>query len=203
MLKDLLQSTRSYRSFAPGVTIPQELLKKWVDATRLAPSGINLQVLKYRIVTDRDECTALLGYTKWAGKLKDLKLPPPAHEPTAYIVICTDESVSANAARFQKDVGICAEIIMLSATEDGFGGCMIGSFAPAEVKTLLCLPESLEVQLVLALGKPDEVVELTDLPADGDTSYYRTNGIHYVPKRSLEEILIDSPKKTEQKGKPT
>ena len=45
--------------------------------------------------------------------------------------------------------------------------------------------------LVLALGKPDEEVVLTDLPEGGDSSYYRKDGVHYVPKRALEEVVIE------------
>ena len=43
--------------------------------------------------------------------------------------------------------------------------------------------------LILALGKPDEVAGLED-SEDGKTSYYRTDGIHKVPKRKLEDIII-------------
>ncbi|MGX8688804.1 MAG: nitroreductase family protein, partial [bacterium] len=34
---------------------------------------------------------------------------------------------------------------------------------------------------------------LTDVGEDGKTAYYRDeNDVHYVPKRSLEDILINS-----------
>ena len=43
---------------------------------------------------------------------------------------------------------------------------------------------------MIALGRPDEVIELTELDENGSIKYYRENGIHYVPKRSIEEIVI-------------
>ena len=190
MLKDLLLSSRSYRSFDESVKIPFEKLLEWIDCTRLCPSSINLQMLKFRPVTDEAECASMLSLTKWAGKLKGMQIPPMEHAPTAYIVICADESVTPNAMHFQKDVGICAQTIMLAAAEDGFGGCIIGSFSPEKVKELLHLPEGITAVLVLALGKPDETVRLTEIPQNGDTSYYRADGIHYVPKRTLEDILL-------------
>ena len=190
MFKDLLKASRSYRSFDETVKITPEQLLDWVDCTRYAPSSINLQMLKYRIVTDEAECASLLAQTRWAGKLKDIKLPPMGHAPVAYVVICADENVIATAQRFQKDVGICAQTIMLAAAEVGFGGCMIGSFSQSEIKEILGLDENLVPKLVLALGKPDERVELVGEAPDGSVTYYRESGIHYVQKRDLENILI-------------
>ena len=47
MLKDLLKSSRSYRSFDERVKISPEQLADWVDCVRYAPSSINLQMLKF------------------------------------------------------------------------------------------------------------------------------------------------------------
>ena len=190
MLKDLLTRARSYRSFDESLPVSRERLLSWIDLTRLCPSSINLQMLKIRPVTEQKECQDMLSATRWAGKLKDVTLPPKGHAPTAYAVICADTQVIASAEQFQKDVGILAQTLLLAAVEDGFGGCMIGSFSKETVTDLLGLPEHLPPQLVIALGKPDEHVETVPLPENGDTSYYRENGVHYVPKRSLDELII-------------
>lgn len=190
MLKDLILKNRSYRSFDEGVRIPAETLADFVDCARFSPSSINLQMLKFRLVTSPEECALLLSNTRWAGKITEIKLPPTGHAPTAYIVICADTAVVATAEKFQKDVGICAQSIMLAATEAGFGGCMIGSFSAEALKTGLALPQSVVPMLVLALGKPDETVEIVPPAADGSVTYYRENGIHYVQKRKLEDLLL-------------
>jgi nitroreductase len=190
MLKDLLLSSRSYRSFDESVKISPEQLADWVDCVRYAPSSINLQMLKFVAVIDETLCARLLANTRWAGKIKDMKLPPDGHAPVAYIVICADKNVVPTAESFEKDVGICAQTIMLAACESGFGGCMIGSFVPDAVKEILKLEENLLPKLVLALGKPDERVELVGEAEDGSVTYYREGGIHYVQKRNLENILI-------------
>ena len=190
MLKDLIIASRSYRSFDETVKITEEMLGDWVDCARLSPSSINLQMLKFRLVTKQNELDAMLTNTRWAGKITDRKLPPKGHAPVAYIIICADTDVIATAERFQKDVGICAQSIMLAAAEAGFGGCMIGSFSPDKITELLALPQNLIPQLVLALGKPDEAVILTELPSDGDTSYYREGDTHVVPKRKLSELIV-------------
>jgi nitroreductase len=191
MLKDLILASRSYRSFDESAKISREMLCNWVDHARLSPSSINLQMLKYRIVYKEDECRAVLPLTRWAGKLKDIKLPPMGHAPVAYVIICADIEVSDAAQSFQKDVGICAQSIMLAAAEQGFGGCMIGSFSPAEISSTLGLCDTLKPMLVLALGKPDETVCLTEPAEDGSVTYYRENGIHYVQKRALKDLIIE------------
>ena len=190
MLKDLLLSSRSYRSFDESVKITNEMLADWVDCVRYAPSSINLQMLKFVAVTDETLCARLLANTRWAGKITDQKLPPDGHAPVAYVVICADTNIVPSPERFDKDVGICAQTVMLAACESGFGGCMIGSFSPDAVKEILELGEHLVPRLVLALGKPDERVELVGEAEDGSVTYYREGGIHYVQKRKLENILI-------------
>lgn len=189
-IKNLIKQSRSYRSFDPDFPITREQLTDFVECARFSPSSRNLQVLKFRLVTDASECAGVLANTRWAGLLSHLEIPPKGHEPTAYIVVCIDTSLTESPAPFQRDVGICAQSILLAVTEAGFGGCMIGSFSADAVKAALDIPSHLAPQLVLALGKPDETVELVDMKADGSVAYYRENGIHYVPKRPLKDWII-------------
>ncbi len=191
MLKDLLKQNRSYRSFDPSVRVSRELLADWIDHARYCPSSVNLQMLKFVPVADAQLCDAILPLTRWAGKLRDTKLPPKGHAPTAYIVICADRAVTPTAEQFKTDVGISALAIMLAASESGYGGCMIGSFDPEKLSVLLSLPETIVPQLVLALGKPDECVTIVPASPDGSVTYYRENGIHYVQKRALEDLIIE------------
>ena len=188
MLKDLVEKTRSYRSFNPEKEIEKSVILELVDVARKCSAAMNTQPLKYKIVTDKEERSALFKITRWAGKL-GIKLPPEGHEPTAYIVICHDETVAAQRPIFLYDIGIVTQTIMLAATEKGLGGCIIGSATEDEMKCVLGLEEKIVPKLILALGVPDENVEVIDAK-DGDTSYYRENGVHYAPKRRLDEIII-------------
>ena len=89
-------------------------------------------------------------------------------------------------------MGITAQTIMLSAVEKGYGGCMMLSFE----RTALCRILNLDLEhafpeLVLALGKPKEQVEIVPVGEDGSTTYYRDeNQVHYVPKRQLKDVLL-------------
>ena len=91
--------------------------------------------------------------------------------------------------KLQRDVGITAQTMLLAAVEKGLGGCMIGSFQKEELKTALEIPEYLVPMLVLAIGAPDEEIVLED--ACGTITYYRDEkGVHHVPKRTMEELVI-------------
>lgn len=187
MMKEIVLKNRSYRSFSRE-TIGEDRLREYVDLARICASSANLQALKYRIVSDEAECAKAFACTKWAGYLSDMQIPPAGHEPTGYVVICVDTDITKNVTAFFKDTGIAAQTILLAAAEEGFGGCMIGSFDEAALKNVLSLPENLTVTLVLGMGRPDEKIELTE--CTGNIKYYREAGVHYVPKRSLDEVLV-------------
>ena len=188
MFKDLVNKSRSHREFKSGVSIPREKLETWILNASHCPAAMNLQALKYKIVDDAEGVSALLPLTRWASSLS-IKLPPEGHGPAAFIVMCHDKNIAPLKPIFMIDAGICAQTIMLSAAEDDFGGCIIGSASAEAVSKLLSLPEQLEPVLILGLGVPNDTVVLTQ--AKESTTYYRDeNNVHHVPKRTLEEIII-------------
>ncbi len=190
-LLDLVRENRSYRGYDESVRLSREQLRGLVELARLCPSSVNLQPLKFRLVSEPEELQRLQPLTGWARRLPERKLPDPGHRPTAFVVICQDKSLAENVQRFWKDVGIVAQTMLLGAVELGFGGCMIGNFTPEKVAGALALPENLEPVLVVALGKPQETVIVEDAAPGGDIGYYRdAQDRHHVPKRTLEELIV-------------
>lgn len=189
MLRELLERNRSIRNFDKSKRITKEELLDMIECTRLCPSSANLQALKFKAVCDEEECEKVFSATKWAGYLKDTQIPKKGQEPSAYIIVCCDTDIAKNPVPFYKDTGIVSHTILLRACEMGYGGCMIGSFDKDVIKSALSLPENLEITLVLAMGKAAEVSEICDTK-DGDIKYYREGDLHFVPKRSIEEIVI-------------
>lgn len=189
-LRELVEKNRSYRGYDESYHFTKEQLLEYVDLTRFTAASINIQPLKYHITYDPAEAETVFALTKWARALPQMKLPHDGMHPTGFITICQDKNVSANVGRFSKDVGIVAQTILLAAVEEGLGGCMIGNYDPEEVKRVMNFPDNLEPLLIVALGKPAEDIRIVPVPADGNTNYYRDeNDVHYVPKRSLEDIL--------------
>ena len=126
--RDLVIKNRSCREFVGNIKIPHDSLIKWIDNARLTPSTVNLQPLKY-IIADKDEdCAFIRSHVHFAGMLKDYSGPSAEHSPAAYILIITDKNIAPNPSPFDKDVGIAAQTILLSAVEEGYGGCMMGAF---------------------------------------------------------------------------
>ncbi len=190
MLKDILMLNRSYRRFDESFEISGDVLRELVELARLTPSSVNWQPLRYALVNDRETNARIFNTLAWAGLLKDWSGPCEGERPSAYIIILTDITVAKN---MKTDVGIVAQTMMLGAAEKGLGGCMIGSVNREKVSEILNIDtERYSIDLVLALGKPAETVNVVDLPENGSTNYYRDeNGIHYVPKRSVEDLIID------------
>lgn len=186
-IKHLANTTRSYRSFRQIYPVTPELMTQWVDNARVSASAGNKQPLRYRIVTDKEQCAQIFETLTWAAALPDWDGPESGQRPTGYIIMATDsETFKGELWRF--DAGIAAQTIMLSSTEEGFGGCIMLSFKRGELKKILSMPEDLEPVLVLALGRPIEDIRLVDA-VQGDTTYYRDEQqVHYVPKRKLEDI---------------
>ncbi len=186
MIRDLILKNRSYRKFDSAVAIPVELICSWIDLARLSGSARNGQPLKYAVVTSAETCASIFPFLGWAGYLSDWKGPAEGERPVAYIAVLKDKTISEN---HYCDDGIAMQSILLGATEDGFGGCMIGSVNKSKVSKILNLPGYMELLWIIALGKPSEKVVLET--ATNDIKYWRDeHEVHHVPKRPMEEILI-------------
>ena len=188
-LKELVAKNRSYRRFYEE-PISEETLKELVALARITPSAANAQALKYRLVYTKEENEKVFQTLRWAGALLDWDGPKEGERPSAYIVILCDQTLGKNK---MTDDGIAAQTILRGAVEKGLGGCMLGNVKREELAEALGIDrERFAIDLVLALGKPKETVVLVDLPESGDTRYYRDDAkVHYVPKRSLEELILE------------
>ena len=187
--KDIVFKNRSYRRFYQDHAIELITLVELVDLARHSASGNNQQPLKFFLSADRETNAIIFPRTRWAGSLEYWDGPEEGERPSAYIVILGDKNITED---FGVNHGIAAQSILLGATEKGLGGCMIGSVQRVVLHRELGLADHLHILLVIALGKPKETVVLEALGPDGDTRYHRDEqGVHYVPKRALKDIIID------------
>lgn len=192
MFLDLVKQARSHRGFRQDRKVTRQELEHLVECARFTPAARNDQVLKYYLAEKPETVAAIQPLTKWAGALAELHLPRKGAEPVAYIVICLDGSLAENPTPYQRDVGIVAQTMLLAAVEMGLNGCMIGSFAAGELREKLGLPEAIKPQLLLALGEGTDRIVMTDVGEDSSTTYYRdAEDTHYVPKRTLEQLILN------------
>jgi nitroreductase len=188
MLADLIKKCRSYRRFYEEINIKQEDLLDMIDNARLSASAKNAQSLKYLISNTPETNAQIFPHLMWAGYLKDWAGPEEGERPAAYIIMLNDTEISTN---YFCDDGIAAQSILLTATEKGFGGCIIASLSRDNLRNELCINKLFEVVQVIALGKPKETVVIEPIGTDGNFKYWRDeNMVHHVPKRNLSDIVI-------------
>ena len=186
MIRDLIKKNRSYRRFDSSVKIDPSLIEKWIELARFSPSARNLQPLKFVFSTDEEINALIFPHLGWAGYLKDWAGPAEGERPVAYMAILQDKTLTENV---NCDDGIAIQSILLGAVEDGFGGCIIGTVNKSKVAKILKLPETLEILWIIALGKPSEKVQIEDTTGN-EIKYWRDKqGVHHVPKRSLDELI--------------
>ncbi|WP_378954018.1 nitroreductase family protein [Pelosinus sp. sgz500959] len=188
MFKNMIAKNRSYRRFYEDEIITQETLLSLVDYARLSASGGNKQPLRYVISCEKELNATIFSTLAWAGYLTDWPGPVEGERPTGYVIILQDKN---NKMVGGVDHGIAAQSIVLGAVEIGLGGCMIASVKRSELAEALAIPEQYEILLVIALGKPKEVVVVEDINVGEDVKYWRDeNQVHHVPKLKLKDIVL-------------
>lgn len=188
MIKDFIKKNRSCRRFKKDVKIKKETLIELVELARLSASASNLQPLKYFLSYTSETNDKIFPNTEWAGYLENWKGPSEDEQPSAYILILGDKSITES---FHCDHGIAAQSILLGAVEKNLRGCIVGSLDRRFLHDNLNIPPRYEILIAIALGKPEEksVIETAE---NGEIKYWRDNKeVMHVPKRPIEELILN------------
>ena len=188
---DLIAKTRSIRRYKQNEPVSMDALTYIAHAARFVPSTGNMQRLRLLLVND-DRCDAIFNELSFAAHLRpDWQGPAEGEHPAAYIIVMTDTEPDVNLAI---DMGVAAEAMLITAREEGLGGCIFRSFNRAKLGKILG-KEPYMPAMVISIGYSDEVVILQDsskVRPDGDLRSYRTQyGHHIVPKIPLSTLLLD------------
>lgn len=177
-------SRRTIRRFKQK-PVDVKLLKRFVNAARVAPSAANLQPLEYFIISEKKLCARVFETLGWAGYIKPKWTPDESERPTAYIVILVREDLNKY---YKWDVGLSAENIMLVAEEENIGSCILLNINRKKLREILGIPDSLYIDSVIALGYKSETAIMEDMV--DSVEYYRDeNKVLHVPKRKITDIL--------------
>ena len=180
----LLLRNRSHRAYDNSFQVREDQLRRIIDVNRLTPSARNQQVLRFRMVLD-NEADKVLPHIKMGAALPELHLPEKGSEPRAFIIICS----TVEESRFVDiDLGIAAQSMLLQAVEIGLNGICIAAFDKQKIREELQLP--FEPLLILAIGRGKDNIRLSEISANESHNYYRKEGVHYVPKLTIEELII-------------
>ena len=131
-----LLAVRSYRD----TPVPDETLRRILEAGRLTASGMNAQPWHFIVVQDR-ETLRQLGALAQSG-------PYIAQAPLA-IVVAIDNSRLAVS-----DASRAIQSMLLTAWSEGIGSNWVGFRGLDAVKSLLGIPDTLDALAILPLGYP-------------------------------------------------
>lgn len=181
-----IKSRRTIRKFRQ-MPIMENDIKDIIECARLAPTGANLQSLKYAVVKDETVRKQMFPYIKYAGYLPGWN-PTFDECPPVFIVIVNDTDIKPDI-RSEVDCGAAIMSMCLAALDKGIGSCWLGAIDRDKIKDILNLKDNHSIAYILGLGYPDQDAKAVPM-ADSIKYYFDDEGTVCVPKRGMEEILI-------------
>ena len=148
---DLLEGIYSRRSLRKYTARPVErdLLLEIIRAGTWAPSGLNNQPWRFVIVTSEEIRGKMAALTKYSRIIT---------EAPACIAVFVDREVMYHEVKDHQAMGACLQNMLLAAHALDLGAVWLGEIlknGPA-VRTLLDLPDTLDLMAVMAIGHPAE-----------------------------------------------
>ncbi len=142
---DLVKERYSCRRYQPA-GIEQEKLDYIMECVRLAPSAVNRQPWKFRIVSggaEREALNQCYGH-RWFTTAPVVVVASILHN---------EEWVRADGKRHGDiDLAIAVEHLCLAATEQGLATCWVCNFDTERCKQLFELADQEEVAVLIPIG---------------------------------------------------
>lgn len=189
MIIENIKKTRSHRKFTEKLVKEEEILKI-LEGARFSSTTKNSQILRYSYTVDDEKCQELFSAMALGGLLKNEDKPSFEDRPRALILISTKKDEKSAESRIFYDIGIASQNMALIANELGYGTCFVLSYNKKTFEEAFKLSEDYDLKSIIILGEPKDNIKLLDSKDENDTKYFIENGIHYVPKLTLDELII-------------
>ena len=124
--------------------IPDEHLKRILEAGHQAPSAANRQPWHFIVVGEPEQRQRVAQACNGQVWMAD----------AAYILVAVGLP-QVTDKWYKVDVAIAVENMVLAARSLGYGTCWIGAFDPDKVKEVCGIPDEMEVVVCTPLGVPD------------------------------------------------
>ncbi len=143
---EAIYSRRSVREFTEE-PVPRDLVLEIIRAGTWAPSGLNNQPWRFAIVWDREKREALAELTRYGQIIR---------QAPVVIAVFVDKEAMYHEVKDHQAMGACLQNMLLAIHALGLGGVWLGEILKNadKVRTLLELPENLDLMAVVALGHP-------------------------------------------------
>ncbi len=145
-LLDTIRKRYSCRAYHQR-PVEQEKLDQLFEAARLAPSAKNTQDWRFVVVTDNQIKRQLAEVTNRPDLFEKAGAIIAACSNSDYIMRCGQPIAPI-------DIAIALEHIALQATELGLGTCWIGSFETEKIRTILGIPDDIQIIELMTVGYP-------------------------------------------------
>ena len=142
---EAIEKRRSVRVYQDK-PVPEEKLRKVLEAARLAPSARNSQSYKFIVVKDQGVRKRLAKEATRHSFIGDAPLIIVA------VSLDPDYVMAGGIPAHPVDIAIALDHMTLVAAEEELGTCWIGGFYQDQVKQILSIPEKYKVVALLPLG---------------------------------------------------
>lgn len=142
---ETIRHRRSVRSYAER-PVDDEVLRRVIEAARLAPTARNRQEWKLVVVTDAEKRKQLADASE-----QDWLATAPV---ILAIVGLTDYRMFCNVPADPVDCAIVLDHLSLAATAEGLGTCWVGHFKQDACRKLLNVPKEFTIIELMTLGHP-------------------------------------------------
>jgi nitroreductase len=177
---DIIHTTRAMRRLKPD-PVPDELIRKILEAGICAANGANLQTWRFLVVKDRDIKERVQHFYKrafdeWVSPRYQNSAPPPGstaekytrqhravayltdhfHEAPVWIVACLDEGDSTPNRSSGASIYPAVQNMLLAARALGLGATLTTRHLryEEEVEAALGLPKGVHSYAILPIGYP-------------------------------------------------
>ncbi len=148
---EVIKKRRSVRKYKPD-PIPDDVLKRILEAGRIAPSAKNIQPWKFVVIKNPENKKRIAEACRGQHWVADADV---------IVCGCALEKIAwgrmgGYMSSFAVDLAIAMDHIILAAANEGLGTCWIGAFEEKKVKELLNIPEDVRVVALTPIGYPAE-----------------------------------------------
>jgi len=143
---EAIKTRRTIREFE-NKEISDEQINTVLEAGQWAPSGLNNQPWKFKVIKDQETKAKVAEHTKYGSIIQ--KAP-------ASIAVFFDNNQGYNRTKDIQSMGACIQNMLLAIHGLGLGGVWLGEILNQReaVEKTLGVPEGCELMAVLAFGHP-------------------------------------------------
>lgn len=145
---DAVRKRHSLRKYDSGRKVPEEVLKRILEAGRMAPSAVNKQPWRFLVVSSEEMLKKVRSCYN-ASWFQDV--------PHVLIVAGDYDSAWVRGDGYnslETDLAIALDHMILAAASEGVGTCWIAAFNPLALRKVLGLKDSEQVFAITPLGYP-------------------------------------------------